>query len=98
MRPTLSILTFALLLPALPVAQASIGDCDSKGHIALGIVSIGGAFYIDDRNFVFGNGIWVYEESNGIPWLQRGSGTTWPGDEGEICTDDPDVLPDRLIF
>lgn len=105
MRAPLSILTLALLLPALaaligprPLASASVGECDSDGHLALGVVSIAGWFYIDDRNYVFGNGIWVYEESNGLSWLQRGGGSSWPPEDREFCIDDPDVLPDHLIF
>jgi hypothetical protein len=84
-----------ILLP-LVLADAH-GDCDSKGQPALGIVEIAGIAYIDDRNYLLGNGVWVYLESNGVGHLQRGASCGWP-DDCEICYDDSDVGPDTLLF
>lgn len=105
------------MIPLVTLANASIGDCDSDGQPALGIVEVtsgspDSTFYLDDRNWLVGNGIWTYEESNGI-WKeklagvyfgdpsheshQRGQGTEmFPTDRKE-CTDDPTLLADRLL-
>jgi hypothetical protein len=107
------LLSTALLLPL--TAHASTGDCDSKGTPALGEVEIGAGdasatFYVDDRNYVLGNGLWLYQESNGIftggstlapnPTgdLQRGGSSIYVPDDNEICVDDPNVQPDQLIL
>jgi hypothetical protein len=91
----LALLAATVVMPF--AAHASTGDCDSKGTPALGEVSIGGAFYIDDRNYLLGNGLWVYQESNGIDNLQRGGSSQIVPDDNEICVDDPNVAPDQLI-
>jgi hypothetical protein len=91
----LALLAASVVMPF--AAHASTGDCDSKGTPALGIVSIGGMFYIDDRNYLLGNGLWVYQESNGISDLQRGGSSQIVPDDNEICTDDANVPPDQLI-
>jgi hypothetical protein len=40
------------------------------GGVALGVIQIGGdaraTFYVDDRNYALGNGMWFYQESNGV--------------------------------
>jgi hypothetical protein len=86
---------------AAPGAVAAPAECGSEGNPSLGIVPVsasGRTFYIDDRNFVLGNGTWIYEETNGKGNLQRkaGNGSDAPvigktlTDNGstEICTDD----------
>lgn len=100
-----------LILLTLAVAPAGAepqGRCDSDGQPALGIVEIPtpfAQFYVDDRNYVLGNGIWVYQETNGVyddvnGHLQRGGGGNFMGapDDAEICTDVGDWDPDRLLF
>jgi hypothetical protein len=104
---TLFPLAAAALLAGAALAEP-VGDCDSKGQPALGIVQVtggsaGSTFYVDDRNYVTGNGIWFYQEDNGL-WtekpagvvvgdpehrdLQRGSWTCDPTpDDCEICYD-----------
>lgn len=65
--------TFAMTAPA----NAAPAECGSEGNPALGIVPVsagGKTFYIDDRNFALGNGLWIYEESNGKGGLQRNAG------------------------
>lgn len=85
------------------------GLCDSGDAPALGIMRFdapnGGIYYIDDRNYILGNGIWLYEETNGIivngdnaHSLQRGGASAYVPDDSEICVDDPLVVPDTLIF
>lgn len=54
------------------------GECDSDGQPALGIIEVtlgyaSGSFYADDRNYVTGNGIWFYQEGNGI-WSPKAPG------------------------
>src|SRR5205809_454472 len=85
-------------------AADSAGDCDSKGTPALGIVTIGTGLpgsitiYIDDRSYLFGNGVWIYQETNSEQGLQRGGSSNWyPGDL-EICVDDSVNGPDQLLF
>jgi len=91
-------LVLALLAASvvMPLAAHAAGDCDSKGTPALGIVGAGG-FYVDDRNYALGNGVWVYQESNGIDNLQRGGSSQIVPDDNEICYDDSDAGPDTLL-
>jgi hypothetical protein len=101
----LALLALVLVVPAAP---ASVGDCGSKGTPALGEMEFGngsGAWYWDDRDYLLGNGWWFYEESNGIyvggdvhADLQRGGSSPFEPNDNEICTDDPNVAPDMLIF
>lgn len=105
---TLTASTLALLLTAAPLAFAAHtpqGICDSGDQPALGIVQIldgEDAWYVDDRG-IAGNGVWVYEETNGI-WspedpahsLQRGGSSGWVPDDSDPCVDDPHVVPDTL--
>ncbi|MFN2614682.1 MAG: hypothetical protein ABR552_07705 [Actinomycetota bacterium] len=79
-------------------AQASGDACASDGTPALGIVTVqtaAGTFYIDDRNFVLGNGTWVYQESNGIPGLQHGGSSPYLPDDTDPCSESG--APDTLI-
>lgn len=98
-------LLFALgALAALAGAvYASTGDCDCGGGTGCGTgvwtVPIPGAtLYLDDRGYVTGNGIWLYEETNGIAGLERGGCSPYVQDTCEICVDDPTILPDQLIL
>ncbi len=106
-------LVVLLLIGPLPAAGADPhGSCALMGGVALGIVTIGSGqagsttFYVDDRNELFGNGLWIYEESNHIDGLQRGGGSILnPYDraaglpeDNEICWDDSTNGPDALIF
>lgn len=84
------------------------GRCGSDGEKALGVIAVttpAATFYIDDRNYLLGNGFWIYQETNKVKFLQRG-GKAVTGDP-EICEDpaglDPDALPegykpDQCIF
>lgn len=77
-RLLLPALLAALALPAVPAAHAPLGDCDSNGKPALGIVEITtgharATFYLDDRNYLE-NGIWVYQETGGNGWTARPAG------------------------
>lgn len=58
-----------LLVPLLFATSASSRPCDAVGQ-ALGIVQITSGtatstYYVDDRGAVDGNGIWLYQETNG---------------------------------
>ena len=69
-------LTFACALVA--ASHAPMGLCGSNGNLAAGILEVTdgkaeATFYVDDRNYVLGNGIWIYQESNGI-WTSQGAG------------------------
>ena len=63
-------LSFASL--AAPATASDSAKCGSGGGTGLGIIDVGGVVYIDDRDYINGNGIWVYVETNGQPGLQRG--------------------------
>lgn len=96
---TASLSLFMVLAAPWTVATHETGPCSSDGQIALGIISIvvapGVAVYIDDRNFFLANGLWIYLESNGSPWLQRGGVHPVLGTlDAEICIEsgDPDTL------
>jgi hypothetical protein len=94
---------------ALPLVAADpVGACGPKGTPALGEVEIANpaqVLYIDDRNYALGNGLWLYEESNGVyPGtgaandLQRGGSSAFVPGDNEVCTDTGDWAPDQLIF
>ena len=103
---TLSRVALALLLTA-PLALAAHtpqGRCDAGDAPGLSIVQVGegdDAWYVDDRGIF--NGVWVYEETNGI-WvdddpfhsLQRGGASPYVPDDADPCIDDPLVIPDTL--
>jgi hypothetical protein len=36
------------------------------GELEIGDGTAPHTFYVDDRNYFLGNGVWIYEESNGI--------------------------------
>jgi hypothetical protein len=96
------------------VLADQVGDCDVGGNPSLGVVEIdtpvadptngggdghsNGVYYLDDRNYLLGDGMWLYEETNGIGGLQRGGHSNYIPDDNEICTDDPNVEPDQLLF
>lgn len=62
---------------------------------AVGVISVGGVFYIDDRNYLNGNGLWIYLESNGEGGLQRG-GYSYVRDGWDPCLETTN--PDTIIF
>ena len=103
------LIALIFLVAGAAMASHGMGRCDGSGH-SLGIIEIGtgeptGTFYIDDRNYLLGNGIWTYAETNGIypysSWahenLQRG-GDSLGGVHRDICTDVGDYAPDTLIY
>lgn len=73
----------ALLFPALfvfmltlPAANAE--PCFGYGPEATGLWQItdgtaGGTFYVDDHGFVLGQGIWIWQEGNGV-WTPKLAG------------------------
>ena len=107
-KTMIAILVATMIAPFALATHTPQGGCDSEDTPSLGIVQVGDgddAYYIDDRNYLLGNGIWVYEESNGI-WvaddpahsLQRGGASAYIPDDSEICVDDPLVIPDTLYI
>lgn len=85
-----------VMLSPLALAIPIHGDgCGGDGP-GLGIIDTGFGFYVDERS---ANGVWVWEESNGIAgpqWLN----TDWafvPGDHYGCGYDDPLATPDTLI-
>jgi hypothetical protein len=97
MRTLFAIIIVLPLATPFAIADAH-GACDSKGQPALGVVSIAGVAYIDDRNYLFGNGVWLYFETNGEPGLQRGGGSWIVPNDNEICYDDSPNGPDGFWF
>jgi hypothetical protein len=93
------LVALAAVTLGLPVVHADAhGDCGPKGGTTIGIISIAGIAYVDDRNYVQGNGLWIYLESNGIPGLQRGGHSLLIPGDNEVCYDDSANGPDQLIF
>lgn len=77
------------------------GTVGIGGITTIGTGDRGTTFYIDDRDYLTGNGIWLYQEDNGTAGLQRGGDAQLyeqvTGDQNnEICDDG--VFPDYLIF
>ena len=110
MTKTLVLVLLSATLAFPLVAHASTGECGPGDSSALGLVEISPAndaattFYIDDRNFALGNGLWLYQESNGIfvggdvtKDLQRGGTSEYVPDDSDVCVDDRAVVPDSLI-
>lgn len=110
MRLGTFVATTSLLMLALvvPVAQADHDQpaCGCDGYPCAGTITIGSGraddplptFYVDDRNFLLGNGVWIYMESNGKDGLQRGGGTPWFPDDPKVCMDHSEHGPDMLLF
>jgi len=107
-KTMLAILVTTILAPFALATHTPQGGCDSEDAPALGIIQVGegdDAYYIDDRNLAIGNGLWVYEETNGI-WvagdtahsIQRGGASPYVPDDSEICVDDPLVIPDTFFW
>lgn len=105
MRAQLTLLvTLLALLPSLVGADPvtiTRGDCESTDPLTLGLVTITTGditFYVDDRGYAFGDGLWVWQETNHQDGLQRGG--PWyvlPPDEppawGWACDfNDPDQV------
>ncbi|HVE93577.1 MAG TPA: hypothetical protein VNB24_01560 [Acidimicrobiales bacterium] len=87
----------ASALAFAPSVGASTGECDDGGSgLGTGVLDIAGIAYVDNRDYLLGNGIWIYLESNGVGGLQRG-GASLTG-EGELCDDGHPAGPDMLIF
>ena len=80
------------------VTPAQADPCTSDGHFALGLIDVAGVVYIDDRNYVDGNGFWIYLESNGQSGLQRGGSSVMGPDLGgqDPCVESTN--PDTIIF
>lgn len=101
-------LLIAFAATILPSALARAAEC--QGARGLGEFEIGDGtpshtFYLDDRDQLFGNGIWLYQESNGKfvggdPYqdLQRGGSSRYVPNDTDLCTDYSLVGPDTLIF
>ena len=80
-----------ILMPLAMMGNAIAGPCDGT------VTDIGGLIYIDDRDFVSGNGLWIYLESNGEPGLQRGGQSILLGaNDVEVCQESAN--PDTLII
>jgi hypothetical protein len=92
----------AVLAPVAAQADYSTaGQCGSDGNPALGVKTIAipgvATFYVDDRNYALGNGLWLYQEDNGKANLQRVAGTVAVtstdkvpqglGEDSDVCTD-----------
>lgn len=116
-------LVATILLPfAATEITSATHECTCAEPGCTGVIEITGGtedttFYRDNRNrldVLPWNGIWVYEETNGI-WsgrapgvyggagpiaedLQRGGGSIVVPGMVDVCVDDPLVIPDALIL
>lgn len=82
----------ALVLLLLPLLAPAVGAADPCALGAAGRRKVSD-YYVEHRA---DNDVWVYEETNGIPNLQRG-GTNDFGDR-DRCVDDPLVVPDAIFL
>lgn len=78
LRLPLPFLGLAFAAAIVAASHAPMGGCDGAGQPALGIVEVTTGlaqytFYVDDRNWVLGNGLWLYQEANGV-WTHQGAG------------------------
>lgn len=94
MRPTF---LSALLAAATLLVGTGLADhCPNDAEPTLTVVTPEGTYYVvndecpSDGCLV---SVWIYEESNGHPGLQRGDGTI--EDEPEY---DPECEPDTIVF
>lgn len=114
--PLVAGILVALVSP-FAAGHHSVGGCASEDGVALGTLEVGpgtgdGAitFYIDDRGYVRGWGLWIYQEGNGVYGtdldgdgdvdphdnLQRGASTH--NSVADPCDDVGPWYPDILIF
>lgn len=125
MRALPLLITAAFLAAPALASHTPQGRCYGNtahfGTLELGDGTAERTFYLDDRNHLSGNGLWIYKESNGIytprdlprvqywwAWLyagdhnlQRGGAAFWSSDtlpDRDSCVDDPNVVPDTLLF
>lgn len=93
MRSILILSTAAILALGPPIQAANCG-----GGPIQAIETPVGIFYVDDRDAVYGDGIWIYKEKNDVDGLQQG-GCSLP-DHCDPCIDDLAYLygPDLLIY
>lgn len=76
---------------AAPVTPAGATESPCDGTI---IATPDGNFYIEDRGFPDGWGLWVYQESNGVRGLQRGGTSMF--EYSDPCNESTN--PDTLIY
>lgn len=103
MRVLLPLLAVVMLSPTLG-AVPDDPECDGgMGIVTLSAGTPESTYYVDDRNAVTGNGVYVYQESNGVWYgpthksLQRGGASPYFTIH-DLCVDDPLVDPDTLVW
>jgi hypothetical protein len=107
----LAIIGVLIALFTQTIGADPIGDCSANHRLWLGEYEMGTGspqhtFYLDERDPVFGDGIWIYQESNGIfsgsgdpiQDLQRGGIESLPPHDAETCTDAGPWAPDSLLY
>ena len=57
-----------------------------------------GSIYLDDRDFVTGNGFWIYQETSDLNGLQRGGEALTGEDLGGHDGCPSGALPDTVLF
>lgn len=90
-----------LALAALVVVVGSMGlgqaELECNGAITA-VETPAGTLYIDDRG-VDSDGVWIYQESNGVEGLQSGGQSAILGDaDVDDCTDPEGPTPDTLLI
>lgn len=78
MRTLLTLGTIAILAFGLPAATAF--ECEDRPPSSPGVWQVtdgtaANTYYVDDRDLVTGNGVWIFEETNGI-WTPKAPGVT----------------------
>lgn len=87
MNKALIVSLIALAVAPAAVANTSYGACGEPG--SSGIIDTGAGIYIDARGP--NQGTWIYQESNGLPGLQRGGASSFVPDNNERCIDEDET-------
>lgn len=94
------VLVLGLLAPVLlaaPAASLGVGGCVGLGQV-VELSANGNVYYVENRLGVDPRaGVWLYQESNRVNWLQEG-GALPGGLAGDPCPTPEGLLPDRLLF
>lgn len=96
MKTILFLVALASLTPAALAIPISGDGCGGTGGPALGIVDTGSGYYVDGTS----NGVWVFQESNGVAGLQTGpdgASAYVPGDVFTCGVDNGRGAPDTLV-
>jgi len=96
MKTTLLLAALLALTPAALAVPLSGDGCGGAGGPALGLLDTGVGLYVEGTS----DGVWVWQESNGVAGFQRGAGSSvlLPGDAYACVPDDGRPPGDTLLL